>query len=218
MNLGDTNGTLTISNGSLALTNFNSDSLTLDWNKSVDTVAAGSALQYLAYYSTSNNLDTVAAIEANGTAIGVYTADIATKAVTGLTPETTYYFNIIAKNPNGDKVHYIVSSWKMGKAITFDTGNMTYVVSGITQGTITGSLANSNKQVTLMPTGYYSSAAAALYKTDVPMPYAVEFEYQTGTSANADGISFIFAKDRSNYGTILSGGLWALVTIPKVMP
>ena len=45
---------------------------------------AQAALQYEVRQSTSNNVDTLANAEANGTIIQAYTADIATKAVTGV--------------------------------------------------------------------------------------------------------------------------------------
>ncbi len=71
--------------------------VTLSWNKATDDTSAQTALEYLVYRSSSDNLDTVTNIEANGTAVGSYAADIATKDITGLSAGTTYYFNVIVR-------------------------------------------------------------------------------------------------------------------------
>ncbi len=60
----------------------------------------------MVYYSTSNNLNTVANIEANGTAVGTYTTDIATKNITALSGSTTYFFNVIVRDEAGNKAVY----------------------------------------------------------------------------------------------------------------
>ncbi len=80
--------------------------VTLSWNKATDETSAQAALQYLVYQSSSNNLGSVANIEANGTALGSYSADIAAKTVATLTAGTTYYFNVIVKDAAGNKTCY----------------------------------------------------------------------------------------------------------------
>src|SRR6185503_10944552 len=57
-----------------------------------------------------NNLDTVANVEANGTVVLAYTADIATANVTGLNPATGYYFNVIVKDAAGNKAIYVTKN------------------------------------------------------------------------------------------------------------
>lgn len=94
--------------GTITTTTVTETSLTLNWTQATDNVTAQGSLQYLAYRSTSNNLASVANIEANGTAIGSYTAGIATVNVTGLTASTSYYFNIIARDAAGNKAAYNV--------------------------------------------------------------------------------------------------------------
>jgi len=48
----------------------------------------------------------VANCESNGTAIGSYSANIATKPVTGLTSSTIYYFNVVVRDQAGNKASY----------------------------------------------------------------------------------------------------------------
>jgi len=100
----------TVTDKTISSSNITQTGVTITWNKATDDVSTQSALQYLVYQSSSNNLDSVTNIETNGTAIGSYTADIATKAVTGLTAGTTYYFNVIVKDEAGNKTCYTAKS------------------------------------------------------------------------------------------------------------
>jgi hypothetical protein len=88
----------TVTDKTITASDVTQTGVTLSWNKASDDTSAQAALQYLVYRSSSDNLDTVSNIEANGTAVGSYTANISTKAVTGLTIGTPYYFNVIVKD------------------------------------------------------------------------------------------------------------------------
>ncbi|QUI24801.1 fibronectin type III domain-containing protein [Vallitalea pronyensis] len=98
--------------GTITVTNVDVTGLTLNWTKATDNKSASTALTYQAYYSTSNNLDTVSNTETNGTPIGTASADIATKDVTGLSEDTTYYFNVIVSDEAGNKSLYTSQSQK----------------------------------------------------------------------------------------------------------
>ena len=81
-------------------------SITLNWTVASDNLSTIGTLKYLVYYSTTNNIDTVANIEANGTAVGVFSTNIITKVVSGLSGNTSYYFNIIVQDEAGNKTSY----------------------------------------------------------------------------------------------------------------
>ena len=100
----------TITDSTITMSDTTSTGTTLSWNKASDTVSVQNTLQYLVYRSASGNIDTIANIESNGTPIGAYTVDINTLNVTGLTANTTYYFNIIVKDQNGNKTAYTMNS------------------------------------------------------------------------------------------------------------
>jgi hypothetical protein len=51
-------------------------------------------------------MDSVLAAESNGAVVKPYTADLDSFVVTGLTPSTTYFFNIIVKDSAGNKAAY----------------------------------------------------------------------------------------------------------------
>jgi len=96
--------------GILTFSGVGSTSITVDWTKATDDFSAQANLDYIVYYSTSNNIATVANAEGNGTAVGSYVADIATKPVTGLTPSSTYYFNVIVRDEAGNREAYTSDS------------------------------------------------------------------------------------------------------------
>jgi len=79
---------------------------TLTWNKADDKEVGQSALQYKAVYSQSPNIDSWQDAELNGTVALDWTTDIATAEVTGLTIDTTYYFNVVVRDVAGNKDDY----------------------------------------------------------------------------------------------------------------
>ena len=125
---------------------------TLSWDKATDNTSAQTALQYLVYQSSSDNLASVANIEANGTALGSYAADIATKTVGSLTAGTTYYFNVIVKDAVGNKTCYTAKSVTTSAAATAPTVT-TQAVSSIASTTATGN-GNITSLGTPNPTAY----------------------------------------------------------------
>jgi hypothetical protein len=92
--------------GTITTSSVSGTSLTLNWTAASDDTTSQPDLQYLAYYSTSNNIDTVSNCESNGTAVGSYTANITSKSVSGLSTGTTYYFNVVVKDTAGNKGVY----------------------------------------------------------------------------------------------------------------
>src|SRR5437868_4390087 len=108
--LADTTAPVAGNAGAITTANVATMSLTLNWTKATDDVSAQSALQYEVRRSASNNLDTVANAEANGTVVLGYTADIATANVTGLDSATGYYFNVIVKDAAGNKAIYVTKN------------------------------------------------------------------------------------------------------------
>lgn len=96
--------------GTITTASVAGTSLILNWTEATDDVSDQADIQYEVRKSSSNNIDSVANIEANGTIIRSYTADISSFNVTGLSPETQYYFNVIAKDEAGNKVAYTMKS------------------------------------------------------------------------------------------------------------
>ena len=129
--------------GALTQTDSFNNNVAIKWEAATDPVTAQNELQYLMYYSTSANIDTVENAEANGTAVGDYTADLSRKAATALTPLTGYYLNVLVKNNAGLKAAYTMKSVTTGntpmsttngnvKAIAVD-GNTIYIGGSFTR-------------------------------------------------------------------------------------
>lgn len=126
--LTDSTGPTAGAGGNITGSGISTSSVTLNWAAATDNFSAGSAIQYLAYYSTANNIATVANAEANGTPIGIYTANITTVTKSGLTGATVYYFNVIAKDEYGFKSPYtmqVLSTLDGTAPVPGNTGTIT---------------------------------------------------------------------------------------------
>ena len=96
----------TITNGAITPSNITTSDVQLDWAKASDDITAQEDLEYQIYQSSSNNIDTVSTIELNGTPLDGYIKDSNSFNVAGLVANTTYYFNIIVKDTDGNKSAY----------------------------------------------------------------------------------------------------------------
>ncbi|MED4555351.1 S-layer homology domain-containing protein [Lysinibacillus capsici] len=117
----------TITNGAITPSNITTSGVQLDWAKASDDITAQEDLEYQVYQSSSNNIDTVSTIELNGTPLGGYTKDSNSFNVTGLVANTTYYFNVIVKDTDGNKSAYTmqqVTTLALNKPPTSSNGTI----------------------------------------------------------------------------------------------
>ncbi len=111
--------------GDISVTQILDTTVNLSWTAGNDDVTAQDDLQYQVYYSSSNNISNVADCEANGTAFGSYTANMTSTTLTGLTPATTYYVNVVLKDEAGKKNDYTMRSFTSGQApVPGDSGDL----------------------------------------------------------------------------------------------
>ena len=113
--------------GALTTSSVSDTSFTVNWTAATDETSAQANLQYLVYYSGSNNIASVSTAESNGTAAGSYTSNISSRSVAGLTEDTQYYYNVIVKDEAGNK-----SAYTSGSVTTNITIPSSYTVSGYT--------------------------------------------------------------------------------------
>ena len=98
---GGVNTTWPTSGAFAATTNLAATTLTLNWTKGSDTGTAQNLLEYyVCTAATANSIDTVGECLAAAGGSG-WTADIATMNVTTLTASTTYFFNVVMRDPTG---------------------------------------------------------------------------------------------------------------------
>lgn len=117
----------TITNGAITPSNITTSDVQLDWAKASDDITAQEDLEYQIYQSSSNNIDTVSTIELNGTPLDGYIKDSNSFNVTGLAANTTYYFNIIVKDTDGNKSAYTmqqVTTLALNKPPTSSNGTI----------------------------------------------------------------------------------------------
>lgn len=117
----------TITNGAITTSNITTSGVQLDWAKASDDITAQGDLEYRVYQSSSNNIDTVSTIELNGTPLDGYTKDSNSFNVTGLAANTTYYFNVIVKDTDGNKSAYMmqqVTIFALNKPPTSSNGTV----------------------------------------------------------------------------------------------
>lgn len=85
-------------------TNIGATGMDLHWTGATDDQTTQADLRYQLYFSTSDNIGTIADAGLNGTPVGGFTADITTLSTIGLLDSATgYFFNVIvvdaANNP-----------------------------------------------------------------------------------------------------------------------
>ncbi len=93
--------------GKLNFTNISKTSITLNWTLAIDDNTPQTAIQYLVYYSTKDDISVLADIKANGTQFDSFVKNINTKTITGLNPSIDYYFNLIAMDQDGNQTVYL---------------------------------------------------------------------------------------------------------------
>lgn len=85
-------------------------SVQLNWTRAEDTETPQGELWYRLYRSSSNNISTPALAEANGMVVTGWTQDIVTAVASGLTAGTTYYFNAVVRDGDGNTAAYMTVS------------------------------------------------------------------------------------------------------------
>lgn len=83
-----------------------STSVTLTWTLATDPDNPQNSLRYEVCQASTNTIATVAGCE-GASIVQALTVNIATATVTGLTPSTVYWFNVVAVDPFGNKAPYV---------------------------------------------------------------------------------------------------------------
>jgi hypothetical protein len=149
-----------------------SNSITLGWTKATDNVSSQPALAYEVRRSTTANIDTVADAEANGIIVKAYTNDINAFVVTGLTPGTTYFFNVIVKDEAGNKSTY--SMRNTATAPVLDTSAPTPGTGG---------------QINASPNASGVTLTWAKATDNVSAASALKYEVRMSSTSNIDGVA-----------------------------
>lgn len=101
-----TDSSPTVSVGTITVSQVTISSLRLSWSAASDETDPTSSLRYEVCRSTSNNITSVANCEANGTLVMSLTANTLLYVDSNLSPNTTYYYNVVVADLNGNKTAY----------------------------------------------------------------------------------------------------------------
>ncbi|TGL59065.1 hypothetical protein EHQ58_09110 [Leptospira ognonensis] len=162
--------------GTLLVSNVTASGLTLSWTAGSDAITAQGSLQYLAYFSTSNNLSSVSNAETNGSAVGSYSAGITSVNVTGLTDSTTYYFNLVIRDEAGNKNIYNTISQitspppdtSIPTVTIRNLINKSTVETGFLYGTATDNVSVSKVEVSIDSGSYTLATGTTSWKFQLP--------------------------------------------------
>jgi hypothetical protein len=125
--------------GTLTASNPTSSTVDLSWSFATDETTAGSALEYRAYFSLADNLDTVALVLANGTAANEWQANFSELTVESLALDQPYYFNVLVRDEAGNVAAYngasattLNGAWQDEEPLEDFTGGSVYYSTFVT--------------------------------------------------------------------------------------
>jgi len=82
------------------------EALEISWDAASDRTTATGELEYLLVYSSSDNIDSVADAESNGSVAIAWSVATLDGEITGLTYGTDYYVNVLVRDGSGRKGSY----------------------------------------------------------------------------------------------------------------
>lgn len=101
-----------VTSGTLSFSNIVANGMEVAWTKATDTYSADSALEYKVVYSNSDNMNSIADAEMNGTIAKDWSAGIESATLTGMNSNTTYYVAVLVRDQAGNRSLYAPSSHK----------------------------------------------------------------------------------------------------------
>lgn len=145
----DTSAPVPGNSGLLGFTIFDYNSITVTWTAATDNTTASNNLQYIVYYSLSNNLSSLSGILSAGTAFGAYAPNITSRTVNGLLSNTLYYFNVLVKDQNNLVNCYIASNFQIITTTPIPGAGGTITLGTVTSNSIAISWTKANDDITL---------------------------------------------------------------------
>ena len=124
--------------GAILMSGVSSSSLTLAWNLATDDLTPQASLQYEVLQSSSENMNSVAEAEANGTVLFGFTANISSVVVARAANEPQYYYTVVVRDDGGNKAVYSTAG-SLGLRYTYN-GNGTKAFQTTSLGTSTLSM------------------------------------------------------------------------------
>lgn len=122
----------------LQIGNVGDTSIALTWTAASDTVTPANQLTYLAYYTSqapdATSTLTEEQVAASWAVVGTATAGLTSVTVTGLSPDTVYYFTVLVSNAAGGTALYVAKAQKTSAVPTTSTVTASTTTTQITAG------------------------------------------------------------------------------------
>ena len=171
----------------LTVTTSGATSISLSWAPATDDETPTAALEYLAFFSTANNLNGVEAVEANGTPVGAYAAAVTDVDVTGLTPDLAYYFSVLVRDEADHRAAYTAVP-----ALTIETCGATLPAGGCPDSSpgnfsICGRIADAQTDAFFEAAGATGAACPGTPTTDGPCSVGIRFYDALDFAGNPSG-------------------------------
>lgn len=108
----------------LKVEEITSHTATLKWHKASDSVTPAEELEYIVYLSISvvDVMDRESMEKSRGKAVVEYQKDVDSLVVTGLTPSSNYYFNVLVRDGSDNRVAYQYVTFSTNSFRLPDTG------------------------------------------------------------------------------------------------
>ena len=159
------------------------ESMRVSWEKGTDNVSAQEELEYKVVMSDSDNISTVEEAETVGDGrqvVADWTQDLAMVEVTGLSPGTLYYFNVLVKDEAGNKAAYVSDSRE-----TFAEGTLSFTITvrSPEDETIT---FDQTEDVVVAPDSILTVSIAETFDSYKWSLYGIDLSSQTSNSVDID--------------------------------
>lgn len=118
---GDTAAPNIENGGTISVSSVTSSGCTLNWTKATDDITKQRDLEYQVYLSTNSNFNSVDEVEGGLPLSNGFTKDLNTWNITGLSPNTMYYFNVLVRDTAGNKSVYKSAQVKTPNLVNFPT-------------------------------------------------------------------------------------------------
>ncbi len=146
-----------VTGSGIALSANTGTTITVSWGQASDDQTAVNLLEYRLLRSSSADLTSVAAAEANGNEVIPYQGNTLSFNATGLTPCVTYYFAVIVRDQAGNKSLYSQQSVTMQPTVSCVT---------TVAGSVAGNVDDSGSAARFNNPGGITSLSGLLYISD----------------------------------------------------
>jgi hypothetical protein len=185
--------------GTIVFTDITADEVKVVWTEAADTRTSQDQLEYKVVYSTALDIETPEKAESNGVVLTDWTADIAAATATGLSSGTTYFFNVIVRDEDGNKEVYVPAS------VDTTTDPQPYLIMADFSETLYKILTDGSSSTVLLDdsTVQIGTPTGVAVEQENGVVYWTDFFYDSIMKANVDGSEISLVLDGGSGDVVL---------------